>query len=529
MTEASKKSLCEQWSQSPSKSSIIKNATWFVSHAWKDNFLDVIDALDSFFANQQNTTGVAPESQIIWFDLFSNSQHDTTLKEFSWWETTFRNAIKQIGNVILVLQPFENPYILTRVWCIYEVYSTNVTGASFNVAMTPAQSEKLVNTLRIDSSEYHRILARVSCKKAEATNIHDKTAIFELVSQSVGFVTLDRTVFGVFSKWIVSTLTQYMEKAERGSAEYFDWVYALGSFESLSGNYGVAEKLLREAYEGKKMCRKVDPDTLKSLNTLAKLYESTGRYSDAEPLLIECLNDCENTLGQSDRETLTAMNNLALLYKSQVRYDECEPLASKCYHLSLERYGEEDPDTIRNMKNLALLYYCQSRFSEAEQLNIKCLKLSEKILGPSHLETVMAKSDLGMLYMRKSRAKESEKLLFECLQARQAMLGYAHPMTTMSMHNWGMACYQQHRVDEAISTFKECLEIRRATLGQHHPSTLTTVGFLGRVCLDQGNMIEAEEYLTEKMVGCKETFGPGHPKTTDAVYSLAYLRIKQKR
>ena len=47
-------------------------ATWFISHAWKYQFLYVLDAIDAFLNREELRRDV-----VVWFDLFSNSQHNT--------------------------------------------------------------------------------------------------------------------------------------------------------------------------------------------------------------------------------------------------------------------------------------------------------------------------------------------------------------------------------------------------------------------------------------------------------------------
>ena len=47
----------------------VKTATWFVSHAWQCKFVDVVRALEAFFADKPGA--------IIWMDLFLTSQHAT--------------------------------------------------------------------------------------------------------------------------------------------------------------------------------------------------------------------------------------------------------------------------------------------------------------------------------------------------------------------------------------------------------------------------------------------------------------------
>ena len=53
-----------------------------------------------------------------------------------------------------------------------------------------------------------------------------------------------------------------------------------------------------------------------SLNGLALLYDSQGRYNDAEPLYLQSLDIYKRQLGNDHPDVATTLNNLALLYES---------------------------------------------------------------------------------------------------------------------------------------------------------------------------------------------------------------------
>jgi tetratricopeptide (TPR) repeat protein len=63
-----------------------------------------------------------------------------------------------------------------------------------------------------------------------------------------------------------------------------------------------------------------------SLDELATLYESIGRYTEAEPLCKRALAIWEQELGVNHPSTATSLNNLAGLYYSLGRYTKAEPL-----------------------------------------------------------------------------------------------------------------------------------------------------------------------------------------------------------
>ena len=67
----------------------------------------------------------------------------------------------------------------------------------------------------------------------------------------------------------------------------------------------------------KKLLSAEHPSVASSLHDLAFLYESQGRYTEAEPLFIQALDMRKKLLGSEHPDVATYINNLALLYFSQ--------------------------------------------------------------------------------------------------------------------------------------------------------------------------------------------------------------------
>jgi Tetratricopeptide repeat len=61
------------------------------------------------------------------------------------------------------------------------------------------------------------------------------------------------------------------------------------------------------------------PDTAFSLNNLAGLYDSMGRYSEAEPLYLHTLAICLQSLGETHPHTQTAWRNFRYLVRQAVQ------------------------------------------------------------------------------------------------------------------------------------------------------------------------------------------------------------------
>ena len=77
-------------------------STVFVSHAWAYHFHLVMDVMLAHADGQDGEV-------YFWFDMFTNSQHDTSNRPYEWWQNTFKSSIGVIGQMLLVMMPWNCP------------------------------------------------------------------------------------------------------------------------------------------------------------------------------------------------------------------------------------------------------------------------------------------------------------------------------------------------------------------------------------------------------------------------------------
>ncbi|KAI8620354.1 hypothetical protein BC830DRAFT_1164628 [Chytriomyces sp. MP71] len=432
LTKSTGLSLCAQYitSDDPSLKYVSKDAKFFISHAWSFQFLDVMDALITFF--KENRLAM---SEIVWLDLFSNSQWNTASKPFEWWQNTFMNAVKRIGNVVLILEPWSAPLPLTRAWCIFEIYACVATRSLFHVAMTPKQRDKFMTTLRNEPDRFHGILANTSCERSEAFKPSDKESIFSVIRATIGFTKLDQMVFSTFANWTEEQMKQRIADTARNEIESTDWQCALAGFYKLQGKLYQAEVIYRRCLEmhtyifGEK-----HEDTLVTLNDLATLLFSAGKFQDAEPLYARCLDIQKEHLGHSHPYTIGTISNLAGLFISQRRYSEAELLYHSILEVAEKEFGAEDPITLAAEGNLAYLYVQLGRLQEAETIFVKCIASNAKKHGIDHPYTLGVMCSLADLFQKQNRHKAAVDLYSECLSGYSRVLGNEHPTTVAIKH-----------------------------------------------------------------------------------------------
>ena len=191
-------------------------ATVFISHAWNSNFLEVVDA----FINHLTSNGQS--DAVIWFDLFSNNQHQTSIRPFEWWCNTFQSAIRDFGHTILVLTPWRDPVPLTRAWCLWEIYSSVVMKSKLDIAIVASQQEDFINALTEDFSSINKMVATIDIKKSKAFKEEDRVRILQAVEQSEGgFIAVNQMVFQQIWQSLTAIAMQALSAADRSNIKTY--------------------------------------------------------------------------------------------------------------------------------------------------------------------------------------------------------------------------------------------------------------------------------------------------------------------
>jgi tetratricopeptide (TPR) repeat protein len=96
----------------------------------------------------------------------------------------------------------------------------------------------------------------------------------------------------------------------------------------------------------------VYPAVLTSLNDMAKMFGSQGRYDEAKPIFIEALAVVKRELPGQHMELAHALNNLATVCNAQGRAGEAEPLFIEALSRMKKAPGINDANIARCLNNL---------------------------------------------------------------------------------------------------------------------------------------------------------------------------------
>ncbi|WP_013325063.1 tetratricopeptide repeat protein [Gloeothece verrucosa] len=296
------------------------------------------------------------------------------------------------------------------------------------------------------------------------------------------------------------------------------------------GRYEQAEPLYKQALElRKRLLGDNHPDVASSLNNLAGLYYSQGRYEQAEPLYKQALELRKRLLGDNHPDVASSLNNLAGLYSSQGRYEEAEPLYKQALELRKRLLGDNHPDVASSLNNLAGLYSSQGRYEEAEPLYKQALELRKRLLGDNHPNVATSLNNLAGLYDSQGRYEEAEPLYKQALELSKRLLGDNHPDVATSLNNLAGLYSSQGRYEQAEPLYKQALELSKRLLGDNHPDVATSLNNLAALYDSQGRYEEAEPLYKQALELSKRLLGDNHPNVATSLNNLAALYDSQGR
>ncbi|KAJ3044938.1 Kinesin light chain 3 [Rhizophlyctis rosea] len=149
-----------------------------------------------------------------------------------WLQNTFMHIISNVGSVLMILTPWDQPITLTRAWCVYELYVCAQIKSAFHIALPPTEQTRFRDSLQKDPQIFYQTFVQVKSEKAQATKIEDLLAIQKAVRDSVGFRTLDGMVLSLLTQWMEIRLQSHIRAAADNGDSIGEatWQICLGHF-----------------------------------------------------------------------------------------------------------------------------------------------------------------------------------------------------------------------------------------------------------------------------------------------------------
>lgn len=501
-------SYCEQLflDQSP----YVGTATIFISHAWKYTFLKVIRTLEYWLQTYHSTrpkrekgTNVDSEGTTskssstgagdtttengstiyLWFDLFSNSQHGTRTKDFTWWTSCFAENIKDIGHTLLVLD-WQDRIPLSRMWCGWELACS--AKLQLDIAMDWVEEQSFVRELVYEYDNVVKKMFKIDLEKAETENSCDRENIIQAIKTTSSFQDTNQKVIGKLKDWMITIANK---KVTQMNAEERNKLLELSALQ----------------------------------NNLGRLYHDQGNYEAAETFYQKALYGRIEKLGIKHRTTLTSISNLGELYHSQRNYEEAQKYLELAYKIRRKILGPMDHDTLKSMNDLAVVYKDMRMYEEAEPLYKEALASRLKKLGPDDRDTLESMNNFGVFYKSKENFTKAEDYYRMAMEGRKKNFGDKDRDTLTSMNNLALLYHSRRNYEAAVEVYEKVVDGRREVLGDRHPLTLTSIATLAVFYKDLRKYDKAKSLYEEALIGLCEKKGVDHDDTIKTYQHYAVL------
>ncbi|KAJ1561323.1 Kinesin light chain 3 [Nowakowskiella sp. JEL0078] len=524
------------------KGQFVSKSQWFISHAWDSNFLDVIESIEVFF-EKENLTDSDP---VVWLSVLSVSQHEEIEKPFEWWRDTFTNAVGEMGNMLMVMVPWNNPEPIRRAWCVFELYACVHTKSNFNVVMPSEQRKNFLSDIRENARSFFDMLGRVDSKNSKSYYENDKKRIHDAIERTIGFNQMDHMMLDTFKKWMISVLRDQVSLSRNQNLleETQHWNHSLGKMLSDQGYLKEAETHFFEVWESARQVLGENHEyTLTAQHSLAQQYDALGKKDEA---LIQ-YEDCASRscfVNDENEHSIIARGSLATFYSSLGRYDEAEPILDYCLQKARETLGRDHHLTLSLFSNLASL--CKSTgnynrveslvsfFEDTESISIeniymKNLKNMEDNFGRNHPDTLSAINNLASFYKFQGKYQKAHELFVECLEKRKRAIGEFHPLTLKTYINVASLLGLSGNFKEAEALHLQCLNNCEYYLGRNHPDTINVINSISQLYLSKNDNQNAENYCIQNLELSRQVFGEDSSDFVCAINNLASLRESQNR
>ncbi|KAF0700900.1 Aste57867_8586 [Aphanomyces stellatus] len=510
----------------PRSKDYAKPASWFVSHAWSYLFLDVVDALDAFF----NEQGLPGNAIAVWFCMFNNNQHQIAdqIKEFSFWVDSFQTALKAIGNVVMVLSPWNNPTTLTRTWCVFEIYVAIVTNARFEVAMGKTQKQSFLDDIQ-DDNGFYKMLGSIKSENSHTAMASDRNGICDQLQQAnLEFADLDRMLLQVLEAWMVRTMQRQIDGAATNLADKARWLFVLGKFWSDKNVRDQAQTCFEEAiriHRDKLQC--TDPAAWKVVMYLGVTAQVRGQPRSVwEPLFQEALTHQTDQLGTAHPDTLDTMVRLGMRYLNLGQSDHGRgmQLLTESFETSRRVFGADHVKTLNAMAGVARGHLIQNHLSEAEMCIQECLERTQRTLGDEFPMVNVLEDYLAFCYSRRGKYDLATMIFQHIYKKRLRIKGPDHLDTTGSYCCVGEMYQRQGQYDQAARILLECLETAdRMALSPMHAYIFSAR--LGFTYLCSGDIDQSNKYLTHALDGLTTLQGPKSNTSQMVLYWRCLLQM----
>ena len=265
------------------------------------------------------------------------------------------------------------------------------------------------------------------------------------------------------------------------------------------------------------------PAEAEALLSVARLYDSAGKYEDAERSLRDAAMAAE-----AGRDDLSATRALSLLVwvvgERRGKIPEARELARQA-QAKIERLDRNEMLLADLDDYMSSVEMDDGKYAAAQTRSKEALDIREKILGGDQPEVGHALSGLGDIAVQLGRYDVALDDYRRALAIYEKSLGPDHPSVGSILTNVGAVLRSQGKYDEALKQYQRARQIFEHALGPSHPNLASIDVNEAGVLHAQGKSAAATAEYEQAMALWTKALGPDHPNVGTIHYYLGVMAL----
>ncbi|CAB9510841.1 Kinesin light chain [Seminavis robusta] len=478
----------------------VGEATHMLSYSWNYSIGDIVDTLNDFC--QQNQ--LDPKRTYIWMCCLCVNQHrvvensaqhksgmiaSTKVDFFA----IFGERVKKIGHLLAMMAPWKAPIYITRVWCIFEIFTAHrMGGCKVDIVMPPKEKQSLEQDV-VDNDRginaLYETLGNTKVENANASVESDRLSILGQVQSDVGYSVLNNLVNDLLRGWMQGVLTQLVETRENtNNVGYVNFCNQIGVILRTKGEHSAAMKLHQTALT---ICEAVlgknHEKTAETYSNIGEVLHDMGNYEGALSKYEEALALILSVFGENHSDVASAYNNIGFVLDDMG--DKEGALAKYNQSLAIKKLvlGEEHENVATTHNNIGLILAEMGDHEGALAKQKEALAIQLSALGKNHPYVASTYNNIGFVLDEMGNYEGALAKYKECLAIELSVLGRNHPDVATTHNNIGSVLYEISDYEGALAKYEESLAIRLSALGKNHPDVSFTYNNIGVVLYKMGD------------------------------------------
>jgi len=414
----------------------VGDASFMLSYTWGYEISDIADALVAYCRDRS----LDAERTYVWICCLCINQHRVKAMQaagevvpFDEFQSAFSAQVRGVGKVLALMAPWQKPRYLTRVWCVFEMYTAVSMGKKLvevEIIMPPRESASLCEELKRGGGGVNQVwntLGELKVENAEASYPEDRINILKVIESSgAGFEATNNSVIGAMQSWFADASETYAREArEQGS---------------------MTPKEVAKLFAG-----------------IGQFLRDTGRLSRADALMCEARSHLEESGELVTTEGAELLRKFGTIKRGLKALDDAIALYEEAHEIYNKVDRLESDGCAQLMMNMGVVKRQQNDFDGAEAAYAEARKIREANGSMQTNNGALLLNTMGTLQREKGDLDGALKLYEESKAIRGAQEKVVGPNMATCLANIGTVKQAKGDIDGAHAAFHEARLIRTKT------------------------------------------------------------------